>query len=166
VLRHITCDLKSISFYESHLPLISDRRFKANDHIKILSNIKDYEAKLAVVQRFRGVKYQLPNSEELEEQFLSGSLLDTLVSKKSKQYNSTIFQITEAIISTNSETTSLEYKKKTLSKFQTMKDRVNSFINNLKSGTKNQKVSRGTQVNKLPFKNKFFKIFKKNKGGI
>jgi cellulose biosynthesis protein BcsQ len=166
VLRHITCDLKSISFYESHLPLISDRRFKANDHIKILSNIKDYEAKSAVVQRFRGVKYQLPYSQELKEQFLSGSLLDTLVSKKSRQYNNTIFQITEAIIAIDSETTNLENKKKPLSQFQTLKDRIYSFINNLKSGTKNQKALRSTQVNKLSFKDRFFKIFKKNKGGI
>lgn len=166
VLRHITCDLKSISFYESHLPLISHRRFKANDHIKILSNIKDYEAKSPVIQRFRGVKYQLPHSQEIEEQFLSGSLLESLVSKKSKQYDATISKIVEAIISTDSEATSLNSEKKSSKILQFAEDIISLFIDKFKTIRNKEKVSMDRKVNKLSFKDKLLKILKKENGGI
>ncbi|MCG8540159.1 MAG: ParA family protein [Clostridia bacterium] len=132
VFRHITCDLKSLSFYESHLPLIKDRRFKADGHIKILSNIKDYEAKSAVIQRFHGVKYQLPHSQELEEQSLSGSLLESLTSKKGKQYSNIISQITETLISTDSETAALKSQKECSFKLESLLDSIKSSIDKLK----------------------------------
>ncbi|GKX31378.1 ATPase AAA [Vallitalea longa] len=98
VLRHITCDLKSISFYDSHLPLIASSLYKADKHIKILSNIKEYQSKSGVIQRYNGVKYQSDYSRELEEQFLCGELLKPLELKESISSKRVITDIADIIL--------------------------------------------------------------------
>lgn len=42
VLRVCGCDLKAISYFASYLPLIEDRKFKPEQHIRALSNTRPY----------------------------------------------------------------------------------------------------------------------------
>ena len=40
VLRVCSCDLKAISYFSSYLSLVADRKFKPEQHIKVLSNTR------------------------------------------------------------------------------------------------------------------------------
>lgn len=42
VLRVCSCDLKAISYFSSYLSLVADRKFKPEQHIKVLSNTRPY----------------------------------------------------------------------------------------------------------------------------
>ena len=40
MLRVCSCDLKAISYFSSYLSLVADRKFKPEQHIKVLSNTR------------------------------------------------------------------------------------------------------------------------------
>ncbi len=60
VLRVCGCDLKAISYFASYLPLIEDRKFKPEQHIRTLSNTRPYPGGMEYENSFGGVKYRLP----------------------------------------------------------------------------------------------------------
>lgn len=60
VLRVCGCDLKAISYFASYLPLIEDRKFKPEQHIRVLSNTRPYQGGMEYENSFGGVKYRLP----------------------------------------------------------------------------------------------------------
>lgn len=62
VLRVCGCDLKAISYFASYLPLIEDRKFKPEQHIRVLSNTRPYQGGMEYENSFGGVKYRLPIS--------------------------------------------------------------------------------------------------------
>ncbi|TYQ17844.1 UNVERIFIED_CONTAM: cellulose biosynthesis protein BcsQ [Acetivibrio alkalicellulosi] len=98
VLRLGRANLKSISYFESYLPVLADRRFNTNKHIKILSNVKNNEAHEKVKEVFGGVSSIIPYTEEIEEQYLSGELFHQLKSKGSNQYKQIIKLLVSSLI--------------------------------------------------------------------
>lgn len=90
VIRLKSANLKAISYFDSYLPLLADRRFNVEKHIKVLSNVKDSEPKGQIKEKYNGIKYELPHIEEISEQFLSGELLGDLKSKEKEEYNSSL----------------------------------------------------------------------------
>ena len=68
VLRVCGCDLKAISYFASYLPLIEDRKFKPEQHIRVLSNTRPYQGGMEYENSFGGVKYRLPYLPIVEEQ--------------------------------------------------------------------------------------------------
>lgn len=86
VLRLGTCDLKGVSYFMSSLPLIADRRFKPEKHIKVLSDIKPRQAAGGYENAYGGVSYRLPHVDVIEEQFYSLALLEGLSGKDAKAY--------------------------------------------------------------------------------
>jgi MinD-like ATPase involved in chromosome partitioning or flagellar assembly len=90
VLRLCNADLKAFSYFTSHLPLISRAKFKADSHIKVLSNIKPGQEENTFRSVYGDVKYALPHVREIEPQFYSAGLLDALSGRDGKKYNAEI----------------------------------------------------------------------------
>jgi len=93
VLRLGTANLKGISYYQSHIPMLADSSFRAQDHLKTISICKPGQEWEAVSQQYGGVKYRLQFISELEKQFDEISLFETLSSKESAAYTAEIQKI-------------------------------------------------------------------------
>ena len=93
VLRVCGCDLKAISYFASYLPLIEDRKFKPEQHIRVLSNTRPYPGGMEYENSFGGVKYRLPYLPIVEEQAATLKLLEPLSGKEAKRYEPVIAAI-------------------------------------------------------------------------
>jgi len=97
ILRLCNADLKSFSYFTSHLPLISRAKFKLETHIKVLSNIKEGQEENTFRSVYGDVVYNLPHVKEIEPQFYSAGLLDPLKGKNAKNYNAEIKKISREV---------------------------------------------------------------------
>jgi MinD-like ATPase involved in chromosome partitioning or flagellar assembly len=97
ILRLCNADLKSYSYFTSHLPLISRAKFKLDTHINVMSNIKPGQEDSAFRTVYGDVAYTLPHVKEIEPQFYSAGLLDALSGKDSKKYNAEIKKIVKEV---------------------------------------------------------------------
>ena len=97
VLRLVNCDLKSISYLSSQLPLLMDQKWDADKQYKIASNVKQYEAKENMEQILNGVSFTIPYSEEVELQYLSGDLFKDLGLKDSKGFRKELEKISKEV---------------------------------------------------------------------
>lgn len=86
VIRLTSSDLKAISFFDSCLPLLGERKYKVGNQLKILSNVKPEMPRDMVANKFGGIYTELKHSPELERQFYEARLFESLVEKKSKPY--------------------------------------------------------------------------------
>ena len=87
VLRLINCDLKSISYLSSQLPLLADGRFKSDKQLKAANNVKSIHSRENIEQIIGGVTFTVPHSDLVERQYLEGELLkDTPVKRESKEF--------------------------------------------------------------------------------
>lgn len=93
VLRVCGCDLKAVSYFSSYLSLVADRKFKPEQHIKVLSNTRPYQGGSEYENSFGGVKYRLPYLPLLEEQAATLKLLEPLSGKEAKTYEPVIAAI-------------------------------------------------------------------------
>lgn len=93
VLRLVNCDLKSISYLSSQLPLLKDHEWDADKQYKVANNVKTYEASGYVEQVLGNVAFQIPHSSEVEQQGLEGDLLKDLSLKESRKYRKEIEKI-------------------------------------------------------------------------
>lgn len=103
VIRLSNCNLKALSYFNSSLPLLADRRFNTDRHIKVLSKVKADEPSELMAEKYNGVMYELPYIEEITEQYLTGRLFGTLESKQSIKYTQTIQQIITSVLNENLE---------------------------------------------------------------
>jgi MinD-like ATPase involved in chromosome partitioning or flagellar assembly len=90
VIRLISCDLKSISYFSSQLPLLADSRFSTEKHIKCASSVKSMQAEQHVSAVFKGVQYSLPYCPEVEEQYLNGDVFKDMQTNAGKKYSKEI----------------------------------------------------------------------------
>ena len=98
VLRLINCDLKSISYLSSQLPLLADGRFKSDKQLKAANNVKSSHSRENIEQIIGGVTFTVPHSDLVERQYLEGELLkDTPVKRESKEFRVMIEQIAEEV---------------------------------------------------------------------
>lgn len=87
-------DAKSArSYFSSYLSLVADRKFKPEQHIKVLSNTRPYQGGSEYENSFGGVKYRLPYLPSLEEQAAMLKLLEPLSGKEAKTYEPVIAAI-------------------------------------------------------------------------
>ena len=93
VLRLVNCDLKSISYLSSQLPLLKDNKWDAEKQLKVASNVKEQEASSHIGQVVGNVAFQIPHSRELEEQVLAGEMFGELALKESKGFRREIEKI-------------------------------------------------------------------------
>jgi len=97
VLRLVNCDLKSISYLSSQLPLLKDRKWDADKQYKVASNIKSNQAGEHIEQVLGSVAFKLPHSDELENLALEGNLLGELVFKDSRLFRKEIENISKEV---------------------------------------------------------------------
>ncbi len=97
VLRLANCDLKSISYLSSQLPLLRDSKWDADKQYKIGSNLKPQQGTDHISQALGSVAFKLPHSEELEEQYLAGSLFEDLSMKDSRAFRKEIERIVKEV---------------------------------------------------------------------
>ena len=93
VLRLVNCDLKSVSYLSSQLPLLKDNKWDSNKQYKVASNIKKQEASEHVEQVLGSAAFKLPHSSELENQYLAGDLFKDLSLGDSKSFRREIARI-------------------------------------------------------------------------
>ncbi|EKQ55156.1 MULTISPECIES: ParA family protein [unclassified Clostridium] len=111
VVRLCSSNLKAISYFASYLPLLAGRRFNVDKHIKVLSKVKEKEPKDQIIEMYRGIKYELPYTEEIENQFLSASLFNHLKDKNSLEYENTIRALSNYLIDEKENTKNSISKK-------------------------------------------------------
>ena len=97
VLRLVSCDLKSISYLNSQLPLLLDNKFNANKQYKAASNISSFQADDEIEQIIGGVNFKIPHSDEVYRQFLAGNLFSGLNEKDSKDFRRAVSKIANEV---------------------------------------------------------------------
>lgn len=76
IIRVCTAEPKSMIYYDAILPLLSDSKFKIDNHIKILNNIKDFQEIDLTIEKYKGVEVKISYDEEIEKQWIEGGLLE------------------------------------------------------------------------------------------
>ena len=97
VLRLVNCDLKSISYLSSQLPLLKENKWDAEKQYKVASNVRPNEASGHIEQVLGSVAFQLPHSEEVAAQVLEGNLFRELSLKDSRGFRKAIESITAEV---------------------------------------------------------------------
>ncbi len=93
VLRLANCDLKSVGYFSSQLPLLRELNWDEDKQYKVAANIKPMQAADRIGQVLGSVAFTLPHSGEVEEQYLSGELLSDLSMKDSRGFRKEIEKI-------------------------------------------------------------------------
>jgi MinD-like ATPase involved in chromosome partitioning or flagellar assembly len=97
VLRLANCDLKSVGYFSSQLPLLKDTKWDADKQYKVASNVKPQQAAEHIGKVLGTVAFKLPYSQELEEQYLSGNLLADLTMKDSRLFRKELDRILKEV---------------------------------------------------------------------
>ena len=97
VIRLMNCDLKSISYLSSQLPLLTDEKWDVDKQIKVASNVKPNEAAGSIESVLGKVSYQIPNCAEIEGQFLEGELIREMNLKSSRPFRAEIERISKEV---------------------------------------------------------------------
>lgn len=97
VLRLANCDLKSVSYLSSQLPLLKDNKWDADKQYRTAANVKIYEAGGQIGQALGSVAFTLPHSDELEAQYLAGDMLADLTMKDGKAFRKEIEKIVKEV---------------------------------------------------------------------
>ena len=94
VLRLTGCDLKSVSYFSSQLPLLKESKWDADKQYKAASNVRPNEASAHMEQVLGNTVFQIPYSREVEEQVLQGNLFKELGLKESRGFRKAIEAVT------------------------------------------------------------------------
>ena len=101
VLRLMTCELKSVSYYSSQLALLKNSgRWNEEKQYICASNIKYQEETAQIEQSAGSSAFKLWHSDELETQIRTGELLRDLTLKESRAYKSEIAKISKEVFGT------------------------------------------------------------------
>ena len=93
VLQLASCDLKSVGYLSSQLPLLGELKWDKDKQYRVASNIKPFQAADRIGQVLGSVVFRLPYSQELEEQYLAGNLLADLTLKDSRPFRKELERI-------------------------------------------------------------------------
>ena len=110
VVRLTTPDLKAVSFLDALMPLLDERKFGAEHHLKVLSNVKPQYPKDIVANRYGGIGMALPYTSEVEKQHLEARLLEDLTDKNSQFYNRAVKNLIKEILGEEPKNTEKEDK--------------------------------------------------------
>ncbi|MFI3327443.1 MAG: AAA family ATPase [Clostridia bacterium] len=98
MLNLANCDLKSISFLSSQISLLLEKGLDEDDMYMCLSNVKSFQSVELMKMSLGKIAFTLPHSQEVEEQFQSGNLLENLTFKNSKIFRKEIKKIINELI--------------------------------------------------------------------
>ena len=74
-----------------------DQKFKSEEHLRVISNTKDFQGIEVVNDVLRGSSIFLPNTLEIEEQYVEARLFESIRDKNSIQYKNEIEKIMEVV---------------------------------------------------------------------
>lgn len=97
VLRLVNCDLKSISYLSSQLPLLRESQWDSEKQYKTASNVRPNEASSHIEQVLGSVAFQIPHSGEVAAQVLEGNLFQELSMKDSRGFRKAMEAITKEV---------------------------------------------------------------------
>lgn len=97
VLRLVNCDLKSVSFLSSQLPLLKDGKWDAEKQYKAVSNLRANQSGESMGQALGNAAFKIPHSDELEKQMLEGDLFRDLSLKESRGFRNEIQKISKEV---------------------------------------------------------------------
>ncbi|WP_342415471.1 hypothetical protein NST83_20425 [Paenibacillus sp. FSL R10-2782] len=95
VIRLHSCDLKSLMFYASYLPLVTDARFRRASTLSVMSNVKLGQGSREYSQVFGGIQVMLPHVPDLEQQAANARLLEDCSGKEATAYSKALKLILE-----------------------------------------------------------------------
>lgn len=98
VISLSTADLKGLSYFNSTLPLLIDEKYNIENHLNVVSNIKDFQAKETVNDILKGKGIYLDYTDEITNQTIERRLFEILVNKESFPYKSGLEKIMEVIM--------------------------------------------------------------------
>ena len=90
VLRLGIANLKSVSYYLTHNPMLADSRFRKDTHQTVIGNLKAGQDWESVSQQLGGADFVLPYVPELEQQYDELTLLTPLIQPESAGYTAGI----------------------------------------------------------------------------
>lgn len=93
VLRIGTANLKGISYFQIHLPMLADSRYRHDRHLTAIGNLKAGQDWESVSTQYGGVDYILPYTAELEQQDNELALFEPLFAPESLPYQTEINRI-------------------------------------------------------------------------
>ena len=93
VLKLGTANLKGVSYYLTHNPMLADSRFRKDTHSTVIGNLKTGQDWEAAAQQLGGADFVLPYAPELEQQFDELALLVPLTQPESAGYSAAINRI-------------------------------------------------------------------------
>ncbi|WP_395547483.1 MULTISPECIES: hypothetical protein [unclassified Lacrimispora] len=93
VLKLGTANLKGVSYYLTHNPMLADSRFRKDTHSTVIGNLKTGQDWEAAAQQLGGADFVLPYAPELEQQFDELALLMPLTQTESAGYSAAIGRI-------------------------------------------------------------------------
>ncbi len=97
VLRMVNCDLKSISYLSSQLPLLKESKWDAEKQYRVASNVCPGEASGHMEQVLGSVSFQIPHSREVASQVLEGDLFKELGLKDSRAFRKSLKAIAKEV---------------------------------------------------------------------
>lgn len=97
VLRMVNCDLKSISYLSSQLPLLKESKWDAEKQYRVAANVYPNEASGHMEQVLGSVAFQIPHSDEVASQVLEGNLFKELGLKDSRAFRKSLEAITREV---------------------------------------------------------------------
>ncbi|WP_340397170.1 hypothetical protein NST50_26055 [Paenibacillus sp. FSL E2-0202] len=131
VVRIHSCELKSLMFFASYLPLLTDHRFRSSSIVPVLSKVKPEQDSNEYSQVFGGINITLPYLVQIEQQVAAAQLLEECSGKEAAAYQQGIHSLIEQLLPTkstiatpnrtNTSDNSPSYLKKVWSRFSSSK---------------------------------------------
>lgn len=100
VVRMTGCDLKSVSYLSSQLPLLADAKWNAEGQVRVAGNVMPNEAQGASEGILGKAAFRIPHSQEVEKQFLEGDLFSELCYKESRAFRNEIAKLSMEVFGT------------------------------------------------------------------
>ncbi|WP_049895181.1 hypothetical protein [Paenibacillus antibioticophila] len=97
IVRVHSCDLKSLMFFASYLPLLTDARFRRADLLPLLSKVKPEQDSHEYSQVFGGIQLTLPYLDQIEQQAATAQLLEEISGNTTNAYQEGIQALMEQL---------------------------------------------------------------------
>lgn len=96
VIRVTEPNTRSLSYFESNLPLLIDNNFNLDEHIVVMSKIYSDTSTRQIKEKYN-VKYEFPYLDEIRQQFVNGEMFEDLRSKERYSYNKAFRELMDDI---------------------------------------------------------------------
>ncbi|WMI82412.1 AAA family ATPase [Anaerotignum sp. MB30-C6] len=97
MLRLANCDLKSISYLSSQLSILQTTGLDFEKQYKCASNVKSNHGIEHMAGTMGSLIFQIPHSDEVEQQYLEGNLFADLTLKDSREFRKEIEKIVKEV---------------------------------------------------------------------